>query len=168
MDFEKNQDFASSDELKLLKKLFNDFKEKYKISSPELLNEIDKKEILIPASIFNETLSSLESAVKYLRENLNLANKKISEELNRSEKTISQSYNSAKEKLAENFDIKETKYYIPASILAERKFSVLESIVKFLHEKLNLNYSEIGRVLKRDPRTIWTVYNRSNVKGGAG
>ena len=33
-----------------------------------------------------------------------------------------------------------------------------------LKENYELNYSEIGRLLERDPRTVWTCYNRSGEK----
>ena len=164
--FEKSSDFTSSKEFEELKDLFLKIKSKYGLDSSQLLNKLDKKEIVIPVSIFNKVLSSLESVVKYLRENLELSNKEISIELNRSDKTISQSYTSSKDKHPEKFEVLESKFYIPISILKNRDLSILENLVKYLHEHFGMNYSEIGRKMKRDPRTIWTVYNRSNVKGG--
>ncbi len=49
---------------------------------------------------------------------------------------------------------------IPTSVFCDRKLSVLEAIVEFLKEKKGMRYSEIAKVLKRDGRTIWTVYSR--------
>ncbi|MBI2507681.1 hypothetical protein HYV89_01900 [Candidatus Woesearchaeota archaeon] len=51
-------------------------------------------------------------------------------------------------------------FSVPVSALTDRKLGVLESVVKFLKENYELNYSEIGRLLGRDPRTVWTAYSR--------
>jgi len=53
---------------------------------------------------------------------------------------------------------------IPSAILRDRTLKVLESIVEFLKEKKQMNYREIGTLLNRDERTIWTVYNRAKKK----
>ena len=141
-----------------LRKLFISIKERYRLNSPELLNKLEEKEVLIPVSIFSEKLSSLETIVKYLKENLELKNKEIGKITKRSVKTIYKAYSSANEKARKKFEIKEARYYIPASALTNRKLGVLESVVKYLKENYELNYSEIGRLLGRDPRTIWTAY----------
>ncbi|MEK6879693.1 MAG: hypothetical protein AABY22_08810, partial [Nanoarchaeota archaeon] len=52
-------------------------------------------------------------------------------------------------------------FFIPASIFSNLKLSVLESIVKYLKETLNLTYHNIAVLLKRDERNIWTIYNRA-------
>jgi len=53
---------------------------------------------------------------------------------------------------------------IPTTILKNRNFSVLESLVKYLKEKEHLNFAEIGRLLERDQRNIWTIYSRVKEK----
>jgi len=175
----KNDDFSSSktiyNELKKnninyndlvkfykIKKVFDEFKE----VTPEIIKKFEEKKIEIPVSIFSKKLSCLETIVKYLRENLDLSNKEIAKLIKRSEKTIWQAYNSANKKLPLKFKIEFSKYYIPVSVLSDRKLSVLESIVKYLHEYFELNYSEIARLLYRDNRTIWTVYSRARKKYG--
>ena len=168
-NFEKNRVFSSSlskdPEFLKLKGLFLEAKEKFHLNGAELLTKkIEKKEILIPVGVFSEKLSSLETIVKYLKENLGLKNKEIAKITKRSVKTIYQAYSSANEKSGKKFEIKEAKYYIPASALTNRKLGVLESVVKFLKENYELNYSEIGRLLGRDPRTIWTAYSRGKKK----
>ena len=157
-------DFPNPGNIEELKKLFIRIKERYHLDSSELLNKLEEKEILIPASVFSENLSSLETIVKYLKENLGLKNKDIAKITNRSVKTIYQAYSSANEKAKKKFEIKEAKYYIPVSALTNRKLGVLESVVKFLKENYELNYSEIGRLLGRDPRTIWTAYSKGKKK----
>ena len=161
--FEKKRDFSSplaeDSEFLRLKKLFSEAKKTYKLNGSELLTKkIEKGEVLIPISIFSRKLSSLESIAKYLRENLNLSSKEIAKISKRSVKTIYHAHSSANEKASKKFEIKEARYYIPVSALTNRKLGVLESVVKYLKENYELNYSEIGRLLGRDPRTIWTAY----------
>ena len=146
-----------------LKNLFLKVKKKYNLSTPELIIKIEEKELLVPIEIFHK-ISSLEAIVKYLKENLNLSVKEIASKLNRNEKTIYQAYSSSNKKLPEKFKELESKFYVPISILTERKLGVLEAITKFLHESSKLTFSEISRLLQRDPRTIWTVYSRARRK----
>ena len=147
-----------------LKQLFFKVKRKYNLSTPELITKIEEKEIVIPITIFNNNLSSLESVVKFLKENLNLTVKEIASKLNRNNKTIYQAYSSSRKKQQQEFKETQPELYIPISILANRKLAVLESITKFLYESSKLNFSEISRSLQRDPRTIWTVYSRAKRK----
>ena len=53
---------------------------------------------------------------------------------------------------------------IPVHVLQNRKFGVLESVVVYLKEEIGLKYSEIARLLNRDDRTIWNVYNYAKNK----
>jgi len=136
--------------------------EKAGVPTKSLIDSLES-DISIPISIFNEKLSALETIVKYLKENLNLDNKKISSLINKSSKSIWQAYNNSKQKHPKKLEVKETKYSIPISILKERK-SILESIVLYLKDSLNLSYHQIALLLKRDDRTIWTVYQRARKK----
>jgi DNA-directed RNA polymerase specialized sigma24 family protein len=56
------------------------------------------------------------------------------------------------------------EYMIPVSIFSKEKLSPFETIVMYLKEKQGLNYHEIGALLNRDERNIWTVYNRAKKK----
>ena len=170
-NFEKNRVFPSSlakdPEFLKLKELFFNAKENLHFNGAELLTKkIEEKEVLIPVTIFSKKLSSLETTVKYLKENLDLRTADISSLTNRDVKTIYQAYSSAREKVKEKLIVKETKFYVPVSALIDRKLGVLESVVKYLRENYELNYSEIGRLLGRDPRTIWTAYSRCKKKNG--
>ena len=53
---------------------------------------------------------------------------------------------------------------IPLSIFDDRRLGVLESLVLYMRDTLSLKNSEIAKLLNRDDRTIWTVYNRVNKK----
>ena len=142
-----------------LKNKFQDLDEEIKNIGIRNLTRILQEEIQIPISIFNERLSVLETICKYLKENLNFSNKKISLFLNKSSKSVWQAISNARKKYPDALVAIPTQQTIPILIFRERK-SVLESITIFLKEDLNLTYHEIALLLKRDDRTIWTVYNR--------
>jgi hypothetical protein len=59
-----------------------------------------------------------------------------------------------------------SNFVIPTFIFQDDRLTVLEAIVTYLKEKEKLNYHEIGVVMNRDERNIWTVYNRSKKKRG--
>ena len=54
--------------------------------------------------------------------------------------------------------------WIPSNVLRDSSISVLEAIVEFLKEKKGLTYHQIGELINRDERNIWTVYNRAKKK----
>jgi len=54
-----------------------------------------------------------------------------------------------------------TEILIPISIFNNKKLSVLEAVVKFLKEEQGLRHKEIGKLLNRDNRSIWTTYNNA-------
>ncbi len=113
--------------------------------------------------MFIEELSPLENVSKYLREK-GYSFVKIGEILNRSDKTIWQAYKNSQDKYPDKFSGNEPKYLIPVSLFADRSFSVFEIIVSYLIDEFNLRYCEVAGILKRDDRTIWTVYNRAKNK----
>ena len=135
----------------------------------ELVNRLLKvkaeEEVKVPISVFkNEKLSSLETIVKYLRENKLLAFKQIGSLTNRNEIALAVTYRNAKRKLEAKFIEEISPYYLPVSILKDRKLSVLENIVSYLKDTFGLTYAKIAVLLNRDDRTIWTVYQRAKKK----
>ena len=64
----------------------------------------------------------------------------------------------------ENVLKKESGYKITVSIFKKEKLSPFEAIVKYLKDDMKLTYHEIGILLNRDERNIWTVYNRARKK----
>ena len=162
-----NQHLKSPDDFaNALDILINYIAQEKGIGSDEIIKLIvkEKKSKEIPVCIFNDKLSALETIVKYLKENLNLKYSEIAKLLNRNDRTIWATYSNSRKKLTERFVIEENKFFIPASIISNRSFSVLESIVSYLKDNLNLRYSQIALMLHRDQRTIWTVYNRRRRK----
>lgn len=116
-----------------------------------------EQEIFIPVNIFSFSLSPLQSLVNYLKDTHNLSFKDIAEKLGRSYATIYAAYKPSLQELPQ------TKYLLPLALFSQDQ-SVLETCVVYLKEKMRLNFSEIGRLLNKDPRTIWSTYNRTKKK----
>jgi len=154
--------FKQDEDVEIFRILLNRLKRRYSISSTELLN-LTQEDISIPSSIFTNKLSPLESIVKYLRENLELDYNRIAELLNRNRKTVWQAYKNAAKKLQIKFEVEETEYNIPVSVFKDR-LSVLETIVVHLKDQYRLSYRQIAQLLKRNERTVWTVYQRARRK----
>lgn len=57
-----------------------------------------------------------------------------------------------------------SKFSIDFKIFRNTKLTTFEALVKFLKENKKLSYREIGLILGRDERNIWTVYNRGKKK----
>lgn len=54
---------------------------------------------------------------------------------------------------------------IPLEIFS-KKLGALEALTKYMKENLEMRYSEIGRLLDRDERTVWSSYNKAKGKLG--
>lgn len=143
-----------------------------KLSSEEIIDLVNKhlkvpstEEVKVPISVFdNEHLGSLETIVKYLRENLLLSFKQIGTLTNRNEIALAVTYRNSKKKLEQKFVEEISPYSIPVSILKNRKLSVLENIVSYFKDNFGLTYHKIALLLNRNDRTIWTVYQRAKKK----
>lgn len=133
-----------------------------------LLNEIYKPEIKkpeelkIPISVFdNRQLSALEAIVKFLHENKGFRFSEIARLINRDQRAIGVSYRFASRKMSFILKATASKYSLPLKVIAKRKLSVLESIAYYLKQTYSLSYHEVALLLKRDDRTVWTVYQRA-------
>jgi len=144
--------------------LLTGLRERYEVELVQLFELLSEKEIFIPASVFSESLSTLETVSRYLHENLNISFKKIAELTSRSEKTIWQAYRSSLKKRSEKLKLKDTKYIIPISAIADRRLSNLEAVAYYLKNTYSLRFTEIAQVLHRDQRTVWTVCQRAKKK----
>ena len=98
-----------------------------------------------------------------MRENLKMNYHEIAKELGRNERTIWTACKKAKEKQKEAIKVKETKVFVPISIFENTNLTILESLVIYFKQK-GMKYSEIARLLNRDPRNIWTIYSRATKK----
>lgn len=53
---------------------------------------------------------------------------------------------------------------IPSFVFRDRSVAVLEALVEYLKDNKGMSYHEIGLLLNRNERTIWTVYDRVKKK----
>lgn len=161
---EKNRDFPSQRILKSrhfirLKQEYDKVKAKY----PDLYAIIQRDELFLPDFIFSKRLSSLEAISKYLIEDCGLSIKEASILLGRTNKNIWHAYNTSKKKSIA-FTGKKARFVVPTAVLQNSDLSVLENIVVYLKEELELTYHRIAGILKRDDRTIWSVYSKAEKK----
>lgn len=118
--------------------------------------------ISIPFSVFdNDYLSALETIVKYLRENKEMRFAEIARLLNRDQRAVGVTYRFARRKMESRLRALAVKYSLPASVVADKKLSVLESVVYYIKETYSLPYHKIAVMIRRDDRTVWTVYQRA-------
>lgn len=150
-------------DIERLQNELNLMREKYGLSPSDVLKFFERKDVL-PISIFNSTLSPTETAVKFLRENKGLKFPAIAKLLNKGTTSCWISYRNARKKNPDELDFLPSKYDIPFSKLSSPNLSMLELISSYLKDTYDLSYHEIGKLLKRDERTIWTVCNRAKKK----
>ena len=147
----------------------HELKYKHFVTEDEILRLFSIKafaEIVeLPVSIFdNKELSALEAICKYLKEELGLRYSEIAKLLNRDQRTVWVTYNNSVKKRKQRLVVKDSIYKIPVSIFKDRKFSVLEALVSYLRDNYNLRYIEISKLLNRDERNIWGVYDKAKKK----
>ncbi len=152
--------------------LIKDFSEKYHLSFNEALEQLrhtrsrSNNPNLVPSAIFLEKkLGIMEAMVKYLREEYHLSFREISRILKRDNRVIWVMYHNAKEKFPFRLDLSHNSVLLPIAIFTEG-FGPMEAIAQYLHDELRMTFKEIGVLLDRDNRTIWTCYNKAKKKRG--
>ena len=60
--------------------------------------------------------------------------------------------------------IGKSKVLLDTKIFRNTKLTIFEAFVKYLKEEKGLTYHQIGLLLGRNERNIWTVYNRGKKK----
>ena len=167
----KFKDISKEEKINLISYFVDELKRLHNLNEQEIFGNINvaissKKEILIPVGVFgNDALSSLETVVKYLKEELKLKFSKIAKLLNRSNKTVWSTYYNAVKKMPSSFGAIPGNIVIPASVFSNRAFSTLENLVGFIKD-LGYSNHEVALMLHLDDRTIWTVYDRNKKKRG--
>lgn len=146
----------------------------YAVSQTDVLQLIKNKQkevkeeeaTYIPVSLFAATnLSSLEAISVYLRDNKSFSFAQMGKLLGRNPIALSASYRAAKKKHEKQIHVSDSAYFIPATILRNKKLSVLENIVFYLKQEYRLTNVQISQLMKKDQRTIWTVLSRIKGKG---
>lgn len=132
--------------------------EKYNYKKQQI-TELTQKPINIPVEIFSQSLSPLEAIVKFLKENKNMHHADIASTLKRTQKTIWTIYSRVKTK--KKFQIK-NKLSIPLTSFRDRKYSIMEIVVKNL--LLEHNIKSIAVILNKPVQTIYTIKRRVDNK----
>jgi hypothetical protein len=88
-----------------------------------------------------------------IRELVNNFVGRLKHEYELSEKDIIKLLCMAEEKLARK------EVLMSVTIYHNKELSALETSCKYLKEELDLSYHQIGMLLNRDDRTIWTTFN---------
>jgi hypothetical protein len=129
-------------------------------------NASNGKALVVPNTIFfDDKLAILEAIVQYLKEVKKLNYKEIGTVLERDQRNIWTVYSRVKKKQTKPVS-ERPSLFIPVSILKDRSLSGFEVIVEYLKEQEKLSFHEIGSLLHRDERNIWTVYHRAKIKRG--
>ena len=127
--------------------------------------DIIKVRKVIPLAIFQvKALSILEAIVKYLKENGKYKYSQIARLLNRDQRTIWTTYKNAKDKFSGKINTKFSEFDIPVEVFSKKKHSALESMTLHLRKTYDLGFTDIGRLIGRDPKTIWTSNSRAKKK----
>jgi predicted DNA-binding protein (UPF0251 family) len=53
---------------------------------------------------------------------------------------------------------------VPATLFTDERLAPLEALAKYLHENKQMRFVEIGKLLQRDQRVIWTTYSHAKKK----
>ena len=141
--------------------------EKWQVSGEEIQQILEKKTIgpQIPISVFStDALTALETACKYLHENLQLTFSQAARLLNRDPRLIATTCHRAHHKFPKRFVPKPSSFSITPSLFKNRTLSPLENLVFYLKENRQLTFHTIALLLHRDDSTIWTVYQRAKKK----
>ncbi len=119
-------------------------------------------EVSIPLDAFGKSLTPLESVVKYLRENKEFRFSEIAKFIGRDQRAVGVTYRLAARKHPDKLTVSAGSENIPAVIFKNKRLSAFEALVVYL--KKSRSYDEMARVLGKDYRIIWTIYNRATVK----
>ncbi len=133
----------------------------------ELIDNLLKKEEGLPISIFRSGISGLEAIVVYLKETKNKSIAEIAALLKRKKSTIYTTYQKAKRKLNKPLDTSDCSILVPYQIFAHRKFSVLESLAKYLKDEQKIPFVKISALLDKKYSTVRTVYVRYRTKNAS-
>jgi len=164
--FNKLKETYSLDDKELTSVLLNEIGRRYRVSKKSIRRLI-KSEIFVPLSIFSADIGVLEVVVKYLHENERLTFSEIAEALSRDPRTIWTAYKTACEKRKGLLKVPREDKFVLIRELTRENLTVLESLVLYLRNS-GMRFCEIGDLICRDQRNIWSVYSRANkkMKGG--
>lgn len=168
----KREEFGASDSnfvseekfiLKIMEELASRLRQGHNYSNQEIINLLQKEELLVPVEIFSSGLAPAESLTKFLKENCDKNFHEISLLIKRNEKSIWQNYHRAIKKMPSQF-IVEGVLKLPVSVFGDKRLSVFECLIFHLKEQKQMKNSKIAKLLGKHPANVWSVYNRAMKK----
>jgi hypothetical protein len=142
--------------------LLGDLQVEYGLSAKQVLEECQN--VLLPISVFQANLSAFELIVKFLREDRAMSPSQIVQLTGRTKQGVYQTYKNACKRHPGRLMASSVGYVFPIRQISQGRYTILETIVVYLKEQYHLSFSSIAKLLHRDPRTIWTVFNRARLK----
>lgn len=90
-------------------------------------------------------------------------NRKLDSDISRILASIKKKYILTEDEIKDLLGKIRGEIVLPISIFNE-KLGMLEAASLYLKDELNLSFSEIAKLLKRNYKTIWTSYNKAKKK----
>ena len=149
--------------LNVVNEMMDRLRQKYNYSNQEVLNLLQKEELLVPVEVFSSGLAPAEALTKFLKEECDKNFHEISILIDRNEKGIWQNYNRAIKKMPSRFAF-ESSLKVPVSAFKNDKLSVFESLVVYLKEQKQMKNVKIAKLLGKNPANVWSVYSRAMKK----
>ncbi len=119
----------------------------------------------IPVSIFAATqLTCFEAAILYLSDHEKYTYTTIANLTSRDPRTIWETASRARKKRSDPLPVDESGRSIPLAVLRNRKRSPLQAVVLYLFTTQHLSFARIAKILHRDPRNIWAVYQKAKTR----
>ena len=147
------------DKLQILSQLVINLHEDNGLDEKDLISIYNKTVIKtkadIPVSIFVSGLTPTQALIKFLKENKKFKLVEISQLVNRDQRGVWCSYDKVKRKKS----LISSGIEVPVEIFSDRRFSVFESLAKYLH---SLNYSsfEISKLLRKKKQVIQNTLSK--------
>ncbi|MFT4250498.1 MAG: hypothetical protein ACMXYD_04000 [Candidatus Woesearchaeota archaeon] len=142
-------------------KIIDFLREELQITEEELLRRY-RQEDTIPATIFQEELTALESISTYLH-NKGLTTTEIAQKTKRPYNSIRAAINNTKNKNVTLREETTTPYTIPLQELRE-ELSPAEAVTHYLHKNYQLTPTQISELLQKDPRNITATLTKAKKK----
>lgn len=162
---------TSFDSQQLLKQLLQQLHQEQQLNLPQLINIFQevKQEYNLPLSIFSTKLPPAEALCRYLSEEEKLSCQEIAQLLSRNEKSIWATSQRAKKRKplsgkVSYFNSNLKKYFIPLSVLQNRDYSLLESVILYLNQVHHLSNKEIAGLLRKSPNSVAVLLKRAQDK----
>lgn len=139
---------------------------KYGLRKEEVVELLREEQV--PLAIFTSVHTPFESVVLYLKSHLGLSFAEIGRQTGRDQRAIGMTHRRAvmKGSLPDFRSVDPDLLTFPLSIFRENRLSPAERVVLHLKRR-GLSFSQIGRFLHRDERTVWTLHRRGMEKCGA-